>query len=91
MNETDVIRQEMDHLENMDYGVATADNFPSCEPCQDWREAGAWWPRPCARHYEGEPLVSRRTATLARERGQGWRPLDDLRPLVEVDVLEPDL
>ena len=41
--------------EPMDYGVASAHDFPDCIPCQMWRDAGASWPRPCLTHYQGEP------------------------------------
>lgn len=35
--------------------VPTAKDFPDCRECQMWRDAGASWPRPCKKHYRGEP------------------------------------
>lgn len=32
----------------------TALDFPDCRPCQMWEDAGASWPRPCKKHYQGE-------------------------------------
>lgn len=35
--------------------VPTARDHPDCVDCQAWEDAGASWPRPCSKHYGGEP------------------------------------
>lgn len=34
--------------------VPLATDFPKCRACRMWKDAGASWPRPCAKHYGGE-------------------------------------
>ena len=53
--------------------VPTALDFPDCRACQMWKDAGASWPRPCKKHYGGEPATAAHDlADLSQDDNGGW-------------------
>lgn len=65
--------------------LLTADDFPDCEACQMWRDAGASWPRPCFRHYTAEPVTG---AAPAYPAVQIYGPIDSLRDRILVAIFD---